>query len=797
MFNKFKRKIEHAQHFADVSKMITPALIEEKPDHILIDMKTHVKCLVIGLPHMTTEGYPSNMSPFVIDRLLDLSAEGCTISYSYTLIPIPPIEATAMLEHAEFVNVGNQKITQDNNPLGLVPMNLQLDHEDLRNNYAELHRHEQNMFHSAFIITMWARSEADMRRVSSHVEAILEAERILYEYPFYQMLNTFIAAQPYPITADYTWVECFSEHAAKLAATRNPNSRMDDHGLYFGVDIKTGKTVQVDLKLLAAQHLMFVGPTGSGKTFTLLMLLMRAHDMLGKRIIYSTPKADVSTNYRAVAEYYGKTASIIDVGPRGHNINPLQILYDKNQMAEGAWAYTRAYDYHKDILAQFFATWFEGTMTRNMDSYLDDTLNRVYRSAGIYRENPESWDTAQWPNMEDLREVWESDMNNKKTGTRQMTAEALWNKTYRLGSQGSLAYMNRPTDIDLSADFIVIDFSDVPETVQDAMNVLVTGIMGMRFSTDATKETIIAIDEAAVFLRNPSLSTFLLKTLTQGRSYNIALWMATQQTVDLMKAGVNEEFKTNMQVNIVLGDNMRKDTIEHVKEFFRLDESAQESLMSCSVGEGLLIVGDETIPTRFKPTAHEMAVIKGEINVQKTSTDGDLKVDKTVVNIAAEHGIYLEEWVENSHVLQQMGYESKMLQRAAGRGTVRAWIDSALIKDGKIGNQSIDHYGAVIQMAGYLAQNKFEIKINHYNDADIIASRDGKTVAFEYERPGSHNSQELIEKKQRAENTHGQCFFVCTAENEKKLKSVVGAGSVIRRGTQFVDFVQTLIGDGL
>ncbi len=36
--------------------------------------------------------------------------------------------------------------------------------------------------------------------------------------------------------------------------------------------------IQIDLKSLATQHLMFVGPTGSGMTFTLLMLLMRDYN---------------------------------------------------------------------------------------------------------------------------------------------------------------------------------------------------------------------------------------------------------------------------------------------------------------------------------------------------------------------------------------------------------------------------------------------------------------------------------------------------------------------------------------
>jgi len=53
-------------------------------------------------------------------------------------------------------------------------------------------------------------------------------------------------------------------------------------------------------------------------------------------------------------------------------------------------------------------------------------------------------------------------------------AEAIKNKMYQITGKGILSYMNRPTtDLDLSKDFIVVDMSNVPELIKDAMNVLV------------------------------------------------------------------------------------------------------------------------------------------------------------------------------------------------------------------------------------------------------------------------------------------------------------------------------------
>lgn len=796
-----KRQAESDLFWSDLARKIAPAVIEEFPTHLLIDNEIMVECIVVGIPQFNTEGYPPNLNPHILDELLDLTTKGCRVAYSFTLVPIPTAVAADMIAHAAFVNMANQITGKQNNPLDLVPMNLELDYQDFKTNYTEIHRRQQNMFHSSFIITMSARSENELRITKSHVIQKLKANRILFEIPLYRMLDTFVAAQPFPVTAEHTFVEIFSKFAALLAATRNPNSRLDDSGLYFGDDIRTGKNVVIDLSALAAQHLLFIGPTGSGKTFTLLMLLMRAHDLLNKRIIFTTPKDDKGTDYRAVAAFYGQNGAIIDIGPQGNNINPLQILCDPSVPDPEDRAYTQAYDAQKGLIRQFFDVWFKGTMTVNMESYLDECLDRVYESRGIIREQPGTWTSADtaWPVLADLRSLWEADMQDKGLGTRTATAEALFNKTYPLGSKGELSYMNHPTDIDLSADFIVIDMAKVPVVVQDAMNVLVTGIMGLRFRTDTTKDTIIAVDEAGAIMRTPSLAMFLLRTLTQGRSYRIALWLATQQTVDLVKAGVSDEFKTNMAINIVLGDNMKRDTVALVADYFRLDTDAVDKLMSCSVGEGLLMIRDQMMHVRFKPSEHELNVIKGCTTSTGTGTENPLTLPGYTIRpelqyLVDQHNICFDDWIEgDASVLVREGYQSNMVQAALRRGQQRVWIRSELLNGDMIGNQSIDHYATVLQIAGYLTQAGIDVAVNHYDDVDLSATIGDTTIAFEYERPGSHNAQELLKKKQYAETKYSRVVFIGTVENITEMKQVLGEQNVVRRGGQLIEYINDVI----
>jgi conjugal transfer ATP-binding protein TraC len=817
LLKKLRNKIDEVSKAADnqlywdsIARQIGPSSIKESPEYVIINNKLLARTIIAGIPPTSDiGGYPADMKPTVIDELLGISAKGHSIAFSYTVIPIPNVESMKMLDQAIFMNKVAQESFRDKGQDGRIdktkqpPLKYGLEAEDFADNYREVYKNTQKMYHTAFIIIIWGKDRDALREAESHVTVILESNRIYYEIPDYRHLDTFLAAQPYPQWVNYSWCELFSYHTAALFPSRNPNSRTDENGLYFGEDMKTGKSILIDLKTLAAQHLMFVGPTGSGKTFTLLLLLMRSFDMLGKRIIYTTPKADVGTNYRNAAEYYGKAASIIDIGPRGRNINPLQILYDETILRDEL-DYMNAFDEHCELVNKFFEVLFENKtnspgLSMNMSSTLNESLIQVYRSKGIKREDPKTWKNADWPTLLDLRAVWEK---NLKEDPRDVTSKALLDKTYMVNT--SWSYMNRPTDINTSADFIIVDISGVPQSLQEAMNVFVTGIMSMRFRTDTRKETIIAVDEGAVYLRNPQLALFLLRTLTQGRSFNISLWLATQQPSDLQKADLDAEFKTNIQISIVLG-NMRKDTLAHVQSFYSLNENNVNDLMTCGVGEGLVIVGDEVIPTKFTATEHETAIIKGKKPVKISGETPEAEplfmfVDERLRNLFSDHNIYFSDWIDPTKTdpileyLRTQGYKAYTPANPFGKGNIQTWLKGVV--NGMIGNESIDHYSTTIRVSGLLIQRNIPIlSINHNEDADIVAKIGDKTLAIEYEVPGSHNFEELVAKRQRAEENYDKVVFICQKANFDDVVKACGLENTVQRGFQLDENLMKIVED--
>lgn len=227
-------------------------------------------------------------------------------------------------------------------------------------------------------------------------------------------------------------------------------------------------------------------------------------------------------------------------------------------------------------------------------------------------------------------------------------------------------------------------------------------------------------------MRNPELSLSMLKTLTQGRSHRVFLWLATHQPSDFAKNKVKEEYKTNMFINIVLGANL-ENSIDDVKDYFSLTEEEADILINVEVGEGLLIVKSQRIPIRFEPTAIEMAIIKGKYRNKKVPNDNDSPVFPDLQWLVDEQKIIFSDWtVGDLSYLVNKGYVKHRVQRIAESGFMTAYLPVGMV-DGKgmlslsrSDKQTLDHYSSVVQLAGLLCQYGYEdIRINHYEGVDI------------------------------------------------------------------------------
>ena len=294
---RINEQVEDEMWRKSLSRTITPNRIEVADTNLLFNQRTFVRCLIVGLPTASGEGYPREMTSKAIERIQELSFEGCKIMLSHGLIQVSGDKAKDNLQQAIYT-VNKEKKYNESKNAGNADLELNCKGEDIVSNYRQIYFNSQRSFHSSFIIVIMGEEE-DVFRAESYIISILKSEIIGVRIPTGRMLEMFLSALLFPVSESKAWVDVRSDTAAVLCTSTNLNSRTDNKGLYFGKDLKTNAEILIDLETLPARHFTFLGATGAGKTYSLMLLLMRMHDMLNYRIIYVTPKADSGTDYKA------------------------------------------------------------------------------------------------------------------------------------------------------------------------------------------------------------------------------------------------------------------------------------------------------------------------------------------------------------------------------------------------------------------------------------------------------------------------------------------------------------------
>ena len=813
---------EHAakeERYWQAARRILPISLTEQTEFIRLDDGTYITCVVVGVPTHATPGYPSTISPDLIGSLLNTAQEHCAIGYSFAMRPFSQRGANSAMEDVEFRNIADQMADAGSNKLGHVRNRTLFVAEDIAADQKKVYRQDVTMDHTSCIITIRADTLDELYIARSHVKTIIKNNMVGRISPNSQMRAAYHAAQPYGNPwADKTAfavVDAQSPQVAAMLPVRNIGAKSDDDGIWFGTHATTGAELIYDVDALATQHGFILGPSGSGKTTVETILGMRFKDSQHYRVVYLTMKADAGTQFRAPPAYYKDAGGIIDIGSgEGKTIfNPLQLIHDTT-FVQSTEEYLRTYHDHKANAIAFFDAFIKEGISGPQKNYLDTTLNEIFVEYGIISiehghiiTHPGKWiDGDNFPLLKDLRKRWKVDIDSGKLKLVQLSAESLYNNTSSLDTLGAYAYLNAKTTADFSKDYIVIDLSGLKRDLQDAMSVLVTGIVSIRFRTDAKRQTLLVIDEGVAFMRNPERMNFVNDASMMGRSLRVALMICFTQTADLTPE-LASMLKTNSMWSIILGYGMGVADAKYAQDFFHIpDEYMGYLTKNVGAGDGLFMIRDQIIPMHFTVTDQELDILKGTYDAsKKASADGAFEVMNQVTDLVLENGFCMDEWIQDTDAdtMGALQYKAILVQSAFGNGKRKAWVQSDIIeKDAatgkeKIYNQSIDHYATVIQLAGYLAIAGFtDVVVSHFDSADVTARCGDLLCVFEYERPGSHTKKQIKEKQiaaEKLESTNSRCFFVCQKSHESFIADAVGIANTYTRGAVLKAAVDAVI----
>ena len=422
----------------------------------------------------------------------------------------------------------------------------------------------------------------------------------------------------------------------------NEPSIFDEGGIFIGKN-KAGRFCAInnfDTTKYDKPHMMFLGSTGSGKTYAGQLMIGRSR-MAGAKCFAIAPIK--GEEYRRFCENIG--GQFIKFTTEGTNhVNIFDIRLPKEEIASaliesGDTGYLgqKSYLSRKLIVVSAYFEILMPYLTPLQQSLLNVAIVDAYKAKGITRDNRsilnEDGSYKEMPIISDvciaLKDMLNPDNGVEDTFRMTMPDPQEFKQTIHelVGIMqqfisGTYSFLNKHTNIEnLENDYTVFDISDLDSSgdkiVGAMMFTIVNHIMNI-MSEDITQRKIVFIDELWKLVGEGSGQTaaFVKELYKIIRAYNGCVITASQDIEDWKSKDNESVLNTiinNSQFQVLL--KMQQHTLGVVSEMLYLNSETRNQIsMFSQRGDAMLICENNAFEIRFSGTPAEHRAITTDPN---------------------------------------------------------------------------------------------------------------------------------------------------------------------------------------
>lgn len=197
-------------------------------------------------------------------------------------------------------------------------------------------------------------------------------------------------------------------------------------------------------------------------------------------------------------------------------------------------------------------------------------------------------------------------------------------KQYVREYNGQMSYFDGQSTFDLldGTTFINLDISQLEERFARplAQQILLSWIWEKyvkKNSEDKAKagKKRVLIDEAWMLLPFPEAVDFLNKMARRARKRNVCLAVVSQRFQDFYEKSEVQAVLTSSDTKLFLAQD--KSEIQYIQEVFKLSDGEANFLTTCTRGQGLFKVGEQTAIVEIRPTKKELEFVNTNLNEMK------------------------------------------------------------------------------------------------------------------------------------------------------------------------------------
>ena len=410
-----------------------------------------------------------------------------------------------------------------------------------------------------------------------------------------------------------------------------------DSGVPIGVNKQTGVPILFDNfhSSLTNYNMVIFAKSGAGKSVTMKTLISRSSVLMGIESL----TLDAEGEYSVVAEALGGINVVISPTSKTViNLFDIEVERTKDEITGREREVLNVESKVEDVTQALMTMAKGSTRTEDVNELtkqiIAEAVSQEYAARGITTNPASLYENANSSNVFEKRKKEMPTIGSWYKRIRQ-SAQSNSNKDYEFQYSyllkvmrqyvreynGQMAYFDGQSTFDLmeGAPLINIDISQLEERFARplAQQILMSWIWEKfvkKNSEDRKKarQKRVIVDEAWMLLPFPEAVDFLNKMARRARKRNVSLAIISQRFQDFYEKPEAQAVLTSSDTKLFLAQD--KSEIAQLKEVFKLSEGEASFLVTCTKGEGLLKVGQDTTIIQITPTKKEFEFVETNVN---------------------------------------------------------------------------------------------------------------------------------------------------------------------------------------
>ncbi len=332
---------------------------------------------------------------------------------------------------------------------------------------------------------------------------------------------------------------------------------------------------------------LFLGSTGTGKSFCLKVFIDQENTIRGTKIIIIDPAATFGAEpeYKRMCEK--KKGTYISFSKDSKNIPAIMGLRT-GSFLEDVFAI-------EHILSVMLGG--EQGITKAQEPWLEKAILMAFDMVGITADNSASW-KKEPPRLDKLQIALKKLFREAKSENARMSIEALLSRLSRFTGDGMYSFIDQKgTELSLDNSFTVFEFKNTPSQIKETLTAIVMNFVKAKAMGNRDK-TLIVLEEASLWLKNEVLADFLSTMIVLVRKSNTGMLLVLQDLGQLNNCQQGETLLGNLMFNYLMG--CKKNLLRKTASTFDLNDKEQDILLHSGTGEGILIWNKERFQVKIK-----------------------------------------------------------------------------------------------------------------------------------------------------------------------------------------------------